>query len=532
MNLHDDPGAMFRTALPETPPPPSDLDLDRIVRDGYRARLRRRAVLGGAASTGVAAVAGLLALTVVGLPGGDRDPSDGAQPPAADETFEETVEDPETAGYPYDYAWEYPADPRTNAIVAPEEAEAIGADATAAFGQLLADAGIWEDPVNTFDTGECEFAAEMGENVDDCEDTKTGLHVMPFQKPGNYGQTYLRSYTGGESEEVGNGLRTTFSLEVLWPGGWTAEPGPVTEQLFPQHLISDGPYYTEAVPEFTTSDIGDGRTLMVADHGCAYDLAVVYPNGTGLRVSWDVDCDGGTPHPVDLQALTDAAASMPQYEFDTSTLTEVGELMEVPVGWVDDGGWEYTELAAQDAADSITGANAALQELYPEATLDSPSARTLGITGRGLVTTRSYHGSGTFPFETTIDQTTSPVGFDLRYYLPGGWLPGTNQFLDRGPYLAGCTETATCTSWEDPDGTTWAAEEQTTEYAPQEGEEWEAYTDHTLQVTMFHKDGWAASIWTTWADDAPIDADMLAEILDALPAPAYDEEAVPDVPAG
>jgi hypothetical protein len=37
---------------------------------------------------------------------------------------------------------------------------------------------------------------------------------------------------------------------------------------------------------------------------------------------------------------------------------------------------------------------------------------------------------------------------------------------------------------------------------------------------MFHKDGWAASIWTTWADDAPIDADMLAEILDALPAPS------------
>lgn len=473
MNLHDDPGAMFRTALPETPPPPPDLDLDRIVRDGYRARLRRRAVLGGAASTGVAAVAGLLALTVVGLPGGDRDPSDDAHPPAAEET-EEAVEDPELAGYPYDYAWEYTVDPVSNAIVAPQEAETIGADAATAFGQLLADAGIWEDPVNTFDTGECDFAEESGQSVEDCNDLETGLHVNPLQRPGNYGQTYLRSYAGGESEEVGDGLRNTFSLEVLWPGGWTAEPGPVTDQLFPQHLISDGPYYTESAPEFTTSDIGDGRTLMVADHGCAYDIAVVYPNGTGLRLSWDVDCDGGTPHPVDLQALTDAAASMPQYEFDTSTLTKVDELMDVPVGWVDDEGWEYTERAAQDAAATIDAANDALRDLYPEASLESGSARTLGITGRGLVTTRSYHGYGTLPFETTIDESTGPVNFELRYYLPGGWLPGINQFLDRGPYLAGCTETATCTDWEDPDGTSWAAEEETTTYEPQAGEEWDA----------------------------------------------------------
>ena len=59
-------------------------------------------------------------------------------------------------------------------------------------------------------------------------------------------------------------------------GGWTAEPGPVTEQLFPQHLISDGPYYTDAAPEFTSTELDDGRTLMVADHGCAYDLAVAY----------------------------------------------------------------------------------------------------------------------------------------------------------------------------------------------------------------------------------------------------------------
>jgi hypothetical protein len=533
MNLHDDPGAMFRTALPETLPPPSDLDLDRIVRDGYRARRRRRALLGAAASTGVAAVAGVLALTVVGLPGGDRhptgDPTDGAQPPAADET----VTDPETAGYPYDHAWEYPTDPQTNATIAPEEAEDIGADATAAFGQLLTDAGIWDNPENIFDTGDCEFAAEMGENVDDCDDIETGLHVMPLQRPGNYGQTYLRSYTGGESEEAGLGLRTTFNLEVLWPGGWTAEPGPITEQLFPQHLISDGPYYTDEAPDFETSDLGDGRTLMVADHGCAYDVAVVYPNGTGLRITWDVDCDGGTPHPVDLADLTDAALAMPQYEFDTSTLADVGDLMEIPVGWVDDGDWEYTDQAAVGATETVDQANEVLQELYPGSSLESGSARTLGITGRGLVTTRSYHGYGTLPFETTIDGATGPVNFELRYYLPGGWVPGIDQFLDRGPHIAGCAETATCTGpWEDPDGTSWAAEEESTKYEPQEGEEWEAYTDHTLELTMFHPDGWAASVWVNWTDDNPIDADMLAEILRAMPAPVYDASAVPEVPAG
>lgn len=152
MNLHDDPGAMFRTVLPEGPPPPAELDLDQIVRDGYRARRRHRALLGGAATTGVMGVAALLVIGVVGLPIGEAEPVEDQTeqvPPAA-----EAIEDLSMAGYPYDHAWEYPVDPVTNAIVAPEEAQAVGADATEAFGQLLADAGIWNDPVNTTDTGE------------------------------------------------------------------------------------------------------------------------------------------------------------------------------------------------------------------------------------------------------------------------------------------------------------------------------------------------------------------------------------------
>lgn len=526
---------MFRTVLPDAPPPPRELDLDQIVRDGYRARRRHRAAIGGAASTGVAAVAAVLALTVVGLPGGEPDPADDPTGAANSSPPEErVVEDPAMAGYPYDYAWEYSEDPLTNAAVPSPEAEEISADATEAFGQLLADAGMWEDAVNTFDTGECEYLAEMGENTDDCEDVETGLNVNALQRPGNYGQTYLRSYTGGVAEELGDQLWDTFSLEVLQPGGWTAEPGPITDQLFPQHLISDGPYYTAEAPEFTTTDLDDGRTLISADHGCAYDVAVVYPNGTGLRVSWDSGCaSGDTVYPVDLPDLTDAALAMPEYAFDTSTLTTVDELMEIPMGWVGDAEWETSERAVDDAAATIQAANTALQQVYPGATVEGGDARTLGISGRGLVTNRSYYGSGTLPIETTVDETTGPVSFDLRYYLPGGWVPGINQFLDRGPYIAGCVEGATCTGpWEDPDGTSWTAQEESTTYEPGPGEDWEATTEHSLTVTMFHPDGWAASIWVSWTDDAPIDADMLGEILRAMPAPVYDPEDVPTVPAG
>ena len=81
MNLQDDPGAVFRNTMPETTPPPAQFDLDRIVRDGYRARRRQRAVIGGAGSAGVAAVAAVLALSIGIVPNRD-DGTNG--PPAAD----------------------------------------------------------------------------------------------------------------------------------------------------------------------------------------------------------------------------------------------------------------------------------------------------------------------------------------------------------------------------------------------------------------------------------------------------------------
>lgn len=537
MNLQDDPGAVFRELMPETPPSAA-FDLDKIVRDGYKTRRRHRAALGGAVTAGVAAVAAAFSVSLVGLPGvqdEEGDPNDAAETSAAEP---EVIEDPSMAGYPYDHAWQYPSDPVTNVSIRPEEAQVISDDATAAFGQLLADAGAWDDPLNTIDTGECEYLAETGDEPEGCEDIVTGLPVDPLQRPGNYGQTWLRSYIGMESEATEAddvGLRDMFSLEVLLPGGWTPEPGPVTEQLFPQHLISAGKYYTDTAPEFETTELDDGRTLMVADHGCAYDLAVVYPNGTALRVSWDVDCGGAPERPVALDALTDAVLAMPEYEFDTSALTEVEELMEIPTGWVDEHfGWEDSEEAEAGAAATIDAAVEALHGVYPDATLGSPDARTLGSPGRGVVTHRSYYGGGTLPFETTIDETTESVHFDLRYYLPGGWVPGIDQYSDRGPHIAGCTETAECSGpWFDEDGTGWAAEEEVREYQhlPEE-DGGEPIVDHTLQLTMFHPDGWAVSIWATWTGDTPIDVEMFEEILRAMPAPVYDQDAVPEIPAG
>ncbi|MFG3339633.1 hypothetical protein [Glycomyces sp. NPDC048151] len=536
MNLQDDPEAVFRTVMPESPPPTSELDLDRIVRDGYRARRRHRAVLGGAATTGVAAVAGVLAITVVGLPGGTTDPTEDptggdTAPPAA----EETIDDPSMAGYPYREDWGLADGGGEYAEYEPSaEVLTVQDAATAAFGQLLADNGVWNDPENTPDEEECSYLAEEGatqEEIDQCMAEASGMHVSADQEPGNYSQTYLRTIVGGESEEDGSALRSIFELKVLLPGGWTAEPGPITQQLFPQHLISDGPYFSEEAPEFTSEELDDGRTLMIADHGCAADIAVVYPNGTGLRTSWN-NCSG-TDYPLDLEGLKTAALAMPEFEFDTSELTPVGDLIDVPTGWIDEYDvWANSPEAEEQARQSYDGAREALQNLYPEATLGTGDARSLGITGRGLVIQRSYGNSGTLPFETTVDETTADVYFDLRYYLPGGWIPGYSETGHWDPHLRVCGEEYACSTMTDDDGTIWTFEELNVEYQPQAGEDWEPYTDHEIYATRYSPEGWAVGMWVSWQDDAPIDADMLGDILRDMPAPVYDEDAVPEVPAG
>lgn len=537
MNQYDDPEAMFRTAMPEAPPPSADLDLDRIVSDGYRSRRRHRALIGGAATTGVAAVAAVLALTVVGLPGGSadpaEDPTDGANPPAG----ETTVDDPTMAGYPYFENWGM--DPASGDVMSGnytygEELMSVKDAATAAFGPLLVDGGVWDDPANPGLEEDCSWITAEGgpqEEYDECMAEQSGMHVGANQTEGNYGQTYLRSYGGSEVEELETTLRTIFEFRVALPGGWTAEPGPITEQVFPQHLISDGPYFTDEAPEFTTEELDDGRTLMVADHGCAAEVAVVYPNGTGLRASWN-NCEG-EDHPFDLQALIDAALAMPELTFDTSELAPIGELNEVPMGWVyDEDAWANSEAAESMAVDTYAAAGAALEEAFPGATLGSGSAVSLGLMERGANMQRSYSSSGTLPIETTIDESTGDVSFELRYYLPGGWIPGYSETGHWDGHKTVCKEGYECSTSQDSDGGLWAFEEYEMTHEPGPGEDWEPTTEHDMYATYYSPDGWAVGTWVQWQDDTPIDADVLGDLLRAMPAPIYDAEAVPEVPAG
>lgn len=539
MNLHDDPGAMFRTVLPDTSPPPPDLDLDQIVREGYRARRRHRAVIGGAATTGVAAVAAVLALTVVGLPGGSPDPADdptgGANPPAAEEAV---VEDPTTAGYPYREDWgQGPSgDAEMGAFEPGDELVSVKEAATAAFGPLLADGGAWDDLANTAPEEDCTWLNEDGTEAgaaefEQCMAAQSGMPVGADQTEGNYGQTYLRSYGGREVEELEARLRTIFEFRVMLPGGWTADPGPITQQVFPQHLISDGPYFTEQAPEFTTEELDDGRTLMSADHGCAAEVAVVYPNGTGLRATWN-NCEG-EDYPFELGALIDAALAMPELAFDTSELAPVGDLNEVPMGWVyDEGAWESSEEAQASAAETFEAASGALEQAFPGATLSEGSAVSLGLMERGANSQRSYSASGTLPIETTIDTSTGDVNFDLRYYLPGGWIPGFSETGHWDGHLTVCKEGYECSTSLDGDGGMWAFESKSETYEPGPEEDWEASTSHDMYVTYYSPDGWAVGIWTQWTDDAAIDADVLGDVLRAMPAPVYNADERPEIPAG
>jgi hypothetical protein len=536
MNLQDDPGAVLDRVLPDQPPPPAQFDLDKIVRDGYRARRRHRAVLGGAATAGVAGVATVLAFTVIGLPGGSAEPAEddpigSATPPAA----EETIEDPAMAGYPYREEWGMSFSEGMDGNFDPnEELMSVKDAATEAFGQLLVDGGVWEDPANPAPEENCSYILEEGgaqEEYDECMAEESGMNVGPNQTEGNYGQTYLRSYGGGEVEELEATLRTIFEFEVALPGGWTADPGPITEQVFPQHLISDGPYFTDEAPEFVTEDLDDGRTLMVADHGCAAEVAVVYPNGTGLRATWN-NCEGEN-YTFDLDALVDAALAMPELDFDTSELAPVGDLNEVPMGWVyDEDAWANSAEAEADAASTYAAAEDAIQDAFPGATLSDGSAVSLGLMDRGASMKRSYSGSGTLPIETTIDGTSDDVDFDLTYYLPGGWLPGYSETGHWDGHNTVCKEEYVCTTANDSDGSLWAFEEYEKTYEPGPGEDWEAYTEHDMYVTYYSVDGWAVGTWVQWTGDTAIDADLLGDLLRAVPEPVYDEDAVPEIPAG
>lgn len=470
MNTPDDAPELLRRARPDTPSVGGDLDLDRIMRDGYRARRRNLAVVGGATGAGVAAVAAVLALSV--LPPADPDP-DGplAGGGAADAAM---------SGYPFEPDEEFGTD---------EERAQVSDAAAAAFGDLVTESGLLDgEPV--FDFG-------------------------AVQTPGNYGQTWLRSFAIQlQSESETGDEEVVLRIEALLPGGWTAEPGPSTDQVFPQHLISasGAPWYEDAdwTDELTTTELDDGRVLYVANHECAYEAAVAYPNGTGLRASWNMGCNQPAPeHPIALEDFTAAVEAMPQFDFDTTGLASVGDLIDVPVGWTYDPDWDAE--AGADAVASTDAARTVLEAAQPGAYLEDGTPIQIGEPQYGAAVTRTYFASGEYPAEG------GDVGFDLRYYLPGGWIPGFADPAGNGPFAVPCREDFTCTQTTDDDGTVWVVAE-----AEGEGDFGE------MEIVRFDPAGWAVGLQA--ASEAVLDADTLADLLRDMPAPVYDTDAVPTVP--
>ncbi|WP_026929435.1 hypothetical protein [Glycomyces tenuis] len=491
MNDHD-PMAIIGRAIPEDPPP-ANFDLDRIVSDGYRARRRHRAVLGGAATAGVAALAGALALAVGLNPGAD----------GGVEAAEQFDFDPATAAYPYDEHWGAVQDPEDGswAYETGGEADEVAEAATTAFGPLLDEAGLWDDALNTSEAEDCEMFEESATEVyNECLDQPFGLPYQRNQTPAADGQGYLRSYWLYAGDEEADA--PAFTAEAMLPGGWTAEPGPVGANEFPQHLVDD------EGAEFTTEEFEDGRTLMVADRGCVYDLAVVYPNESALRVSWDTGCEG-EQYPVDLGELTDAALSMPEFAFDTGGLAPVDELPEPPDGWPADDGW--AEGAQADAVATGEAVEEALTGLYPGADVIDESVGASAPEEADSTVLHQYSMTATLPFEAFAGEGDAHV--NVTYTLPGGWTPWTPDLAEgEGGHLPDCDgKLGIDCAQVDVDGRTAVVEVD-----PESG---------VYEVTVFDEDGWAVNLFMTFEGEFDLTVEEFTELAAAMPAPVHDEEA-------
>jgi len=501
MNPQDDPGAVFLKAMPETTPPPAQFDLDKIVRDGYRSRNRHRAVLGGAVTTGVAAVAAVLALSLVGLPA-DRD--DGVQ------SADEFGFDPAMAGYPGSAG-------SLDKVDVPREA--LNAAVRDAFGDLAIEAGFLDADALDYELPSAEEVTETMEDLGVDYDealSELGFHDLPLQfvpwsSPGNDGQVYLRGYTARDGDEEAE--RSSFTIEALQPGGWTAEPGPIGSQAFPQHLISDQAQYTDTAPEFTQEVLDDGRTLLTADHGCAYTVALVYPNQSALRSSWDLDCED-QGRELSLDELTEAMLAMPEVDYDTSELAPIGDLIDVPAGWVYDEAWEQD--AAADSQASLDAASEVIGGAYPGAQLESSGPGQGAYTDGSSTGPRWYTGSFTMPFD---DESGFPVTGSVSYFLPGGWIEGYSVDGQHGEmYLENCST--------DDDGKNTDCEQSKVDGRTVVVKTYQIGEDHhSYFVTVFDPAGWAVR-YETSSEGVPADysVEEVVDMVTALPAPVYDAE--------
>ncbi|GAA2148885.1 hypothetical protein [Glycomyces algeriensis] len=496
MNPQDDVATVFAEARPDDPPPGTALDIKQVMRDGYRARRRNRAAVAGAAAAGVCAVAVVLAFSVTGLPGPDTE--ERQQLPAADFGF-----DPALAGYPSD-TWDW-------GVAQPELQEA----ANDVLGGLAVEAGFVDAAALEYDMpSQDAVEAEMAEQdlgyfgaLSELGYLNHPLQFSDWNTPGNAGQVQLRGYVARDGDEEAD--RSSFTVTAMQPGGWTAEPGPTGEDVFPQHLLGDEASWSETAPEFTSEDLDDGRTLIVADHGCALEAVVVYPNASALKSTWDVDCEG-QGRDLTVEQLSAAMLAMPQIEYDTSELRPITGLVEVPPGWPYSEDWE-TE-AAPDADASIDAATAVLDGAFPGVELTSfqPNQADPGYSGR-----RAYAADYKMPFE---DASGYPVHAHVRYYLPGGWLPGLPpEGSSAEAYLLNCGGPG-----DDKDD---VCEETEVDGRMVVTRSWGLGDSVSTWVAVYDPAGWAVE-FNTMAEgdvDGYAHGDLVA-LAASLPAPVYDPQ--------
>jgi hypothetical protein len=293
---------------------------------------------------------------------------------------------------------------------------------------------------------------------------------------------------------------------VIQPGGWTAEPGPTGDVAFPQHLISDEASWTEEAPEFTTEELDDGRTLMVADHGCALEAVVVYPNHSALRSSWDLDCDG-QGRELSVEDLTEAMLAMPQFDYDTSELAPL-EVLDMPPAWPWDENWESDAEADMQA--SIDAAIEVIDAAHPGTDLVGAGPWQTGdeLGGPGA---RGYTGSLYLPYPYLDGYDVSAT---VRYHLPGGWLAGLPpEGASPEPYLITC-------GGDDKDDTCEQTEVGGRTVVTRTfgiGE------NHSFWVVVYDPAGWAVEFSTNYEGSIEgLALEDLVALTASLPAPVYD----------
>lgn len=503
MEHHDHTEQLLLRGRPDEPAPPSAVDVKQIMRRGYRVQARRNAAIGGASAAGVAAIAAVLALSLTGL-------GDDGQAPDAAQTFPEGEAldfDPAAAAYPPDHPEFDSPDP---------VGRELNTAAKEAFGELAVNAGIFdadaldyefpsdEDALEVMDEHRVDYygaLSELGFNQEQ-------FNFAPRALDAEGGQASLRAYLALDADEEAEHL--AYRIAGFQPGGWTAEPGPTGDVAFPQHLISDEAAWTDEAPEFTTETLDDGRVLMTADHGCALEAAVVYPNGSALTSWWDLDCHG-QGREMSLEDLSAAMLAMPQIDYDTSELAPV-DFLDMQPGWPVDESWP--QAADADAQTSLEAAVAVIEGAYGETERHGGGAVGLH-TGSGDVVQRTYTTDVTLPFNDGLDTS---IDMNVRYFLPGGWLPGLPpEGAGTGPYLIDCGATGDdkddeCAQSE-LDGRTVATRTWCIDDA-----------NCSWFIGVFDDAGWAVVIETS-VDGGMVDGyglEELTALAAALPAPVYD----------